>query len=76
MSTESRIQELAREHLGLDRDLELDARMGDAEDISSLDAVAFIQKVGEAFGVTIPPDQVANLESMRGLVAYLDSQSE
>ena len=31
--------------------------------MSSLDAVAFIEVVGEAFNITVPPEEVANFAS-------------
>ncbi|MYA32806.1 MAG: acyl carrier protein [Gemmatimonadales bacterium] len=73
-ATEARIQELARQHLDLGRDLDLDTGLL-SSDISSLDAVAFVKKVGVAFGVEIPPEEVANWKNMRNLAAFLDSGS-
>ncbi|MYF94062.1 MAG: acyl carrier protein [Holophagales bacterium] len=71
-ATESRIQELARQHLDIGRDLDLDAGLL-SSDISSLDAVAFVKKVGEAFGVEVPPEEVANWKNLRDFAAFLDS---
>ena len=73
-TTEDRVQALARQHLRIGRDLDLDAGLLSA-DISSLDAVAFVKKVGEAFGVDVPPEEVANWRNMRGLIAFLDSNT-
>ena len=76
MSTiEDRIQELARQQLNIDRDLDFDAELG-AADISSMDAVLLVKKVGQAFNVTIPPEEVAKFATMRDLASYLDSQAE
>lgn len=44
-------------------------------DISSLDAVAFVKKVGEAFGVEVPPEEVANWKNLRDFAAFLDSSA-
>ena len=71
-ATEARIQELAHRYLDLGRDLDLDSGLL-AADISSLDAVAFVKKVGEAFGVEVPPEQVANWKNLRDFAAFLDS---
>ncbi|MDE2691870.1 MAG: acyl carrier protein [Acidobacteriota bacterium] len=71
-ATETRIQELARQHLDIGRDLDLDAGLL-SSDISSLDAVAFVKKVGEAFGVEVPPEEVANWKNLRDFAAFLDS---
>ena len=71
-TTEARIQELARQYLGIGRDLDLDAGLL-AADISSLDAVAFVKKVGKAFSVEIPPQEVANWRNLRDFAAFLDA---
>ncbi|MXZ37549.1 MAG: acyl carrier protein [Holophagales bacterium] len=73
-ATESRTQELARQHLDIGRDLDLDAGLL-SSDISSLDAVAFVKKVGEAFGVEVPPEEVANWKNLRDFAAFLDSSA-
>lgn len=71
-STEDRVRELANQHLNLGRAPNFDAGLGES-DVSSVDAVAFVKKAGEAFGVEIPPEQVANFKTLRDLVRYLDS---
>ena len=73
-ATETRIQELARQHLGIEKDLDFDLGLL-ASDISSLDAVAFVKKVGEAFNVDVPPAQVANWRNLRDFAAFLDSNA-
>ncbi|MYH09609.1 MAG: acyl carrier protein [Gemmatimonadales bacterium] len=73
-ATEARIQELAHQHLDIGRDLDLDAGLL-SSDISSLDAVDFVKKVGAAFGVEIPPEEVANWKNLRDLASFLDSSS-
>jgi len=37
--------------------------------------VAFLKKVGEAFGVDVPPEEVANWKNLRDLSAFLDSSA-
>ncbi len=73
-ATADRIQELARQHLDIDGDLDMDAALGNAG-VSSLDAVAFIKRVGDAFGVAVPPEDVAKWKTMRDFASYLDSHS-
>lgn len=73
--SEDRLKSLAQEQFDLDHEPDIDAKVGDSG-ISSLDAVAFIKKVGEAFGVDIPPEDAAKLENLRGLAQYLDERSE
>ncbi len=65
---------LARRHLKLDRDLDLDAGLADS-DVSSADAVAFIKRCGEEFDVAIPPATVAGFKNLRDLASYIDSHS-
>ncbi len=72
--TEDRIQDLARQHLNLEEELDLDGGLG-AGDVSSMDAIAFVKKVAEAFDVTIPPEEVAKFRNMREFAAYLDSHA-
>jgi len=71
-STKDRVKELANQHLNLGREPNFDTGLGDS-DVSSVDAVAFVKKVGEAFGVEIPPEKVANFKTLQDLVQYLDS---
>ncbi|MXX62322.1 MAG: acyl carrier protein [Holophagales bacterium] len=73
-ATETRIQELARQYLDLGRDLDLDAALHTAE-ISSLDALAFVKKVGEAFGVEVPPEEVADWRNLRDFAKFLDANA-
>ena len=69
-STEDRINALAREHLG--QDLDFEAGFGDS-DVNSVDAVAFLKKVGENFGVPVGNENIAQFQSLRDLVNFLDS---
>ena len=71
-ATENRLTELFRQHLGLGRDPDFDVGMGDSG-VSSVDAVEFIKKVGEAFDVELPPEDVAKFQNLRDLVQYLDT---
>ena len=43
--------------------------------VSSVDAVAFVKKVGEAFDVTIAPEDFAEFQNLRDLVNHLDSNA-
>ena len=43
--------------------------------VSSVDAVEFITKVEEAFGVTIPPETFAEFRCLRDLATYLESRA-
>lgn len=73
-ATENRLQALANENLSVSGSADFDASLSDS-DVSSMDAVAFIKLVGSEFNVTIPPQDFAKITSLRGLAAYVDSQS-
>jgi len=66
--------ELAKRHLNLDRDLNLDAGLGES-DVSSADAVSFIKRCAEEFNVAIPPEAVREIKNMRSLAQYIDANS-
>lgn len=65
-SVEERILELAMENLDLGRDPDWDLPFGDS-DVSSMDAVAFIKLLDKEFGIEIPPETVAEVDTMRKL---------
>ncbi|MDD9983602.1 MAG: acyl carrier protein, partial [Gammaproteobacteria bacterium] len=62
------------EHLAPDGEPNFDAGLDDTG-VSSVDAVAFIKKVGEAFNVTIPPEDFAEFKCLRDLATYLESHA-
>ena len=73
-STDERISALYVEHLAPDGEPNFDAGLDDTG-VSSVDAVAFIKKVGEAFNVTIPPEDVSKFRCLRDLATYLESHA-
>ena len=73
-STEDRLVALVKEHLDFPNAPNFDAGLHDSG-VSSVDAVAFIKKVGQAFGVEIPPEEVAQFKNLRDIAAYLDSHT-
>ena len=73
-TTEDRMVELAKRHLNLDRDLNLDAGLAES-DVSSADAVSFIKRCAEEFEVDIPPESVREIKNMRELAHYIDSHT-
>ena len=68
-----RVRALFREHLDSERDPDFEVGLGDSG-VSSVDAVAFVKKVGEAFDVEIPPEDVAEFQTLGDLVSYLDTR--
>ena len=73
-STDERIRALYIEHLAPDGEPNFDVGLDDTG-VSSVDAVAFIKKVGEAFNVTIAPEDFSEFKSLRDLATYLDSRA-
>ena len=71
-ATQQRLRDLFREHLDPERDPDFGVGLGDSG-VSSVDAVAFVKKVGEEFNVEIPPEDVAQFQTLGDLVAYLDT---
>ncbi|MDE0529537.1 MAG: acyl carrier protein [Truepera sp.] len=73
-SAEDRIRKLAQENLDLGRELELDTTFSESE-VTSMDAVAFIKLVNQEFNVSIPPEDLAQIQTFRNLVEYLDTHA-
>lgn len=73
-STEDRIRKLAQDNLDLGRELELDTTFSESE-VTSMDAVAFIKLVNQEFNVSIPPEDLAKIQTFRNLVEYLDTHA-
>ena len=71
-SSEDRIKELFQESMG--RPVDTSASVADTG-VSSLDAVAFVKRVGDEYKITIPPDDMAKFNTFGDLVAYVDSHS-
>lgn len=65
-TVEERIFELAQENLDLGRDPDWDLTFGES-DVSSMDAVAFIKLLDKEFGIEIPPEELAEVDTMRKL---------
>ena len=73
-ATEDRVRALYVEHLAPDGDPDFDATLSDTG-VSSVDAVAFIKQVADAFDTTISPEDFAEFTCVRDLVTFLDSRS-
>ncbi|MCY4014399.1 MAG: acyl carrier protein [Gammaproteobacteria bacterium] len=65
-TVEERIFALAQENLDLGRDPDWDLTFGES-DVSSMDAVAFIKLLDQEFGIEIPPEELAEVDTMRKL---------
>ena len=71
---DARIKAVANEQLDLGRDPDFGKGLGQSG-VSSVDAVAFFKKVGEEFGVEIPPLQIAEFKNLSDLSAWLASNA-
>ena len=69
-TTQDRIKELVKQYLGKD-DIDFEVGIGDT-DVSSLDLVAFLKKVGETFELTITGEDIAELNNLGDLVRFID----
>lgn len=69
-SVEERIFALAQENLDLGRDPDWDLTFGES-DVSSMDAVAFIKLLDQEFGIEIPPEELAEVDTMRKLATVV-----
>ena len=69
-SVEERIFKLAQENLDLGRDPDWDVTFGDS-DVSSMDVVAFIQLLDSDFGIEIPPEALAEVDTLRKLAGVV-----
>jgi len=71
-ATETRLRELAAQHLGLDREPNFDGTLADSG-VSSLNAVAFMKLVEKEFDLSISADQWAGIGTLGRLVDHIDS---
>ncbi len=69
-SSEDLIKQMFEENLG--RAANLDVSVADSR-VSSLEAVAFITAVGDAYDVALPPEEVAKFSTLRDFINYIDS---
>jgi acyl carrier protein len=73
-TTNERLKELVDEHLDLGHEADFDAKFSDSG-VSSVDAVAFIKVVNQEFNLTIPPEKVAQMQTLGDLAGYLDANA-
>ncbi len=76
---EERLRTLADENLEAEgrskgQDLDLNKSFRDIG-VSSMDAVAFVRLVMQEFNVQIPPEVVAGMSNLQGLVDYLEANA-
>ena len=73
-SVEQRLCDLAKENLDLGHEPDLDLKFSES-DVSSVDAVAFVKLVNQEFGIDIPPEDLAELDTMRSLASYIEAHA-
>ena len=73
-STADRLLQLYRDNLDTGREPDLDLGFSDSG-VSSVDAVAFIKLVGTSFGVTIDPEDVSGINTLRDLANHVEAKS-
>lgn len=72
-SSLDRILSLAEEHLDLGRELNLDVKFSESG-VSSMAALAFVRVLNEELGLSIAPADLDEFDTIRSLVAHIDSQ--
>ncbi len=70
-SVEERVGSLVEQHLGISDRALLDADTSELG-VNSMDAVAFLKKVNQEFGVDIAPDSAASFATLRDLINHLE----
>ena len=73
-TTADRLRKLVDEHLDLGREPDFSTTLSDSG-VSSVDAVAFIKLANQEFGVTVPPEDYARMQTLNDLAGYLDTHS-
>ncbi len=71
-SSEELIKQMFEENLG--RAADPDVSVADSG-LSSLQAVAFMKAVGEAYNVALPPEEVGKFRTLRDFINYIDSHT-
>lgn len=69
-SVEERIFELAQANLDLGREPDWDTPFGES-DVSSMDVVAFVRLLDPEFGIEIPPEALAEVDTLRKLAGVV-----
>ena len=72
-ASKDRILRLAEEHLDLRRQVNLDTKFSDSG-VSSMAALAFVRLLNEELGLSISPADLEKFDTLRGLIAHIDSQ--
>ncbi len=74
--TFEKVRDIIVETLSCDKDeVTMDASLTDDLGADSLDAVELNMALEDAFGVSIPDEELAEMKKVSDIVAYLDSHS-
>lgn len=78
-TTEERLRQLIAEHLEVDgqpvdRSLPLDSSLMDAG-VSSMELAAFARVIQQEFSVKFAPENCAEIQSLAGLIQFLDANA-
>ena len=69
-----KVKEIIVETLNIDAEsITLDAKLGDDLGIDSLDAMELNMALEEAYGISIPDEEVAKFATVRDIVTYIDN---
>ena len=73
-STEDRLKQLVNDHLDLGHEPDFDAQLRESG-VSSVDAVAFFKEVNREFGLGLQAEECLQFNTVRDLIAYIDSHA-
>lgn len=69
-----KVKEIIAETVNVDAEsITLDAKLGDDLGIDSLDAMELNMALEEAYGISIPDEEVAKFATVRDIVTYIDN---
>ncbi len=69
-----KVKEIIVETVNIDAEsITLDAKLGDDLGIDSLDAMELNMALEEAYGISIPDEEVAKFATVRDIVTYIDN---
>ncbi len=76
MTTLEQVKEIIEDTLKFDGEITENSDLFKDLEADSLDAVELMMGIEEAFGVTVPDEELPNLHTVADIVAYVDAHKE
>ena len=68
-----KVKEVLMEAINVDEDMiKMEANLKDDLGIDSLDSMELMMAVEDAYGITVPEEELPNLTSVKAIVEYVD----